>query len=367
MNVQTRAQPAAEAASRLAIADGDIHPARKSNKELFPWLARRWQEELATIGQRFRQPYQQGPAYPKSQPNASRRDAVPPDGNKQGSDLAFMQAQHLDPNGVALGILNPLGAGQGLANPDFCAAMCAAANEWQVEYWTSRDSRLKGSILVPYEDAAASAAEIRKWAGNPNFVQVLMLSRTGEPMGNRRYWPIYEAASEAGLPVGVHAFGYGGHPITSTGYPSYYIEEMTGHSQCCQAGLTSLVIEGVFARYPALKLVMIEAGFAWAPSLAWRLDKTWRTLKAETPHLTRAPSEYIRDHVWWTTQPMEEPEPREHLLDTIGWMGWDKLIFATDYPHWDFDDPSTALPLRISKEQREAFFLGNAKQVYGIK
>lgn len=366
MNVQTRPAAPPPAASKPAIADGDIHPARKTTAEFFPWLARRWQDELATIGQRFRQPYQQGPAYPKSQPNASRRDAVPPGGTKQGSDLAFMQAQHLDPNGVALGILNPLGAGQGLQNPDFCAAMCAAANEWQIEYWTGKDARLKGSILVSYEDGPAAAAEIRKWAGNPNFVQVLMLSRTGEPMGNRRYWPIYEAATEAGLPVGVHAFGYGGQPITSTGYPSYYIEEMTGHAQCCQAGLVSLVIEGVFARFPTLRLVMIEAGFAWAPSLAWRLDKTWRRLKLETPHLTRAPSEYIRDHVWWTTQPMEEPEPREHLLDTIGWIGWDRLIFATDYPHWDFDDPATALPLRLSKEQREAFFIGNAREVYGV-
>ncbi|ODU62003.1 MAG: hydrolase [Acetobacteraceae bacterium SCN 69-10] len=368
MNVQIRDIQAADpaAGSRMAIADGDIHPARKSDRELFPWLAKRWQDELAGIGQRYRQPYQSGPAYPKSQPNAARRDAVPPGGGKPGCDLPFMQRQHLDPNNVALGILNPLGAGQGLQNPDFCAAMCAAVNEWQIAHWTSQDSRLKGSIVVSYEDAPAAVAEIRKWAGNPNFVQVMMLSRTGEPMGNRRYWPIYEAAAEAGLPLGVHAFGYGGHPITSGGYPTYYIEEMTGHAQCCQSGLTSLVIEGVFARTPALKLVMIEAGFAWAPSLAWRLDKTWKTLKQETPHLTRAPSEYIRDHVWWTTQPMEEPEPREHLLDTIGWIGWDRLIFATDYPHWDFDDPATALPLRISKEQRQGFFLDNAKRVYGV-
>ncbi len=101
--------------------------------------------------------------------------------------------------------------------------------------------------------------------------------------------------------------------------------------------------------------------------MAWRLDKIYRRLHAETPQLTRLPSEYIRDHVWWTTQPMEEPEPREHLLDTIGWIGWDRLLFATDYPHWDFDDPGTCLPLKITEAQRRQFFMGNARQVFGLE
>jgi predicted TIM-barrel fold metal-dependent hydrolase len=368
MNVQVKQQTgvATGAASRIAIADGDIHPAVKSDKELHPFLARRWIDHLATFGGFGRKGWQSGPAYPKSQPNASRRDAYPPEGGRQGSSLSFMQAQHLDPNNVQLGILNPLGSGQGVQNPDLSNAICSATNDWQLAKWTSQDSRLKGSVVVNYEDAPAAAAEIRKRAGEKDFVQVLLLTRTAEPLGSRRYWPIYEAAAEAGLPIGVHAFGYGGSPITSGGWPSYYIEEMNGHAQTCQAVLTSFVVEGVFARWPTLKLVLIEAGFAWAPSLAWRLDKSWRRLRAETPHLERLPSEYIRDHVWWTTQPMEEPEPRSHLLDTIGWIGWDRLLFATDYPHWDFDDPATCLPLKITEDQRRHFFMDNARSVYRL-
>ena len=142
------------------------------------------------------------------------------------------------------------------------------------------------------------------------------------------------------------------------------MEDMIGHAQSCQAMLTSMVTEGIFERFPSLRIVLIEAGFAWLPSLAWRLDKVWKTLKQETSHLRRLPSEYIRDQVWLTTQPMEEPEPREHLLDTIGWIGWNRLLFATDYPHWDYDDPAHALPLRITAEQRQAFFMGNAAALY---
>ncbi len=368
MNVQVKEQPVATAArtSRLTIADGDIHPAVRSDTELHPWLAQRWIDHLATFDGPGRKGFQSGPSYPKSQPNASRRDAYPPEGGRQGSSLSFMQAQHLDPNNVELGILNPLGSGQGAQNQDLSNALCSAVNDWQLAKWTSQDRRLKASVVVNYEDGTAAAAEIRKRASERDFVQVLLLSRTAEPLGSRRYWPIYEAAAEAGLPIGVHAFGYGGNPITGSGWPSYYIEEMTAHAQTCQTVLTSFVVEGVFARFPTLKLVLIEAGFGWAPALAWRLDRAWRRLRAETPHLTRLPSEYIRDHVWWTTQPMEEPETRAHLLDTIGWIGWDRLLFATDYPHWDFDDPATCLPLQITEAQRRQFFMENAQSLYRL-
>jgi uncharacterized protein len=367
MNVQLKSQRTAPAKRRLGIADCDIHPVpRRGEKDLHPWLAGQWRERLHLFGARRRLGMAAGPAYPKGQPNASRRDAYPPEGGRQGSSLSFMQKQHLDANGVVLGILNPLFSGEGFTDPELSAAMCHAVNEWQRAEWTGKDGRLKASVVVPYENAPAAAAEIRHWAGHQDFVQVLLLSRTAEPLGNRRYWPIYEAAAEARLPVSMHAFGYGGAPITSTGWPSYYVEEMTGHAQSCQAGLCSMLIEGIFERFPELRVIMVEAGFAWAPALAWRLDKAWKTLRAETPHLKQLPSEYMRRHVWWTTQPMEEPEPREHLLDTIGWMGWDRLLFATDYPHWDFDDPAHALPLRVSEEERDAFFLGNARAVYGV-
>src|SRR6202035_4925027 len=100
----------------------------------------------------------------------------------------------------------------------------------------------------------------------------------------------YQAAEEAGLPIGVHAVGFGGNPITASGWPSYYIEEMVGHSQCQQTALASIVLEGVFERHPSLKMIMIEAGFGWAPSLSWRLHKSWQRRGGAGAPLTRPPS-----------------------------------------------------------------------------
>jgi uncharacterized protein len=353
--------------TRFPVADCDLHPVPKTLQHLYPYLEKRWQEYLENFGVRRRQGPYQGPVYPKGQPDAARRDAWPPEGGRPGSSLAFMREQHLDANNVELGVLTVINPhGGNYQNPEQSLAMCRAVNDWQVAEWIKKDHRLKGSILVAYEHGPAAVPEIERLAGDPNFVQVFLLSRTAQPLGNRCYWPIYEAAERANLPVGIHAFGNSGYPITSSGWPSYYVEEMSGHAQSCQSQVTSMVLEGVFARFPKLRVVFIESGFGWLPSLAWRLDKHWKTLKIENPALKRLPSEYIRDHIWVTTQPMEEPERPRHLLDLIDWIGWDKVLYASDYPHWDFDDPARVLPGGATDEQRRALFLGNALELYGL-
>ena len=317
--------PAIRAQTRLAD-----HRRRRASgaalelSDLKPYLPAHWWEHLQTYGTRRTHGMSFEP-YPKSAPRACRRDAWPEDGGAARLDLDLIRAQYLDAYGIEFGILGPLGVtGQGEVNLDFCAALASAVNDWQRDTFARPEPRLQGSaIVVPYEDGAASAAEIERCAADPAFAQVFMLTRTSEPLGNRRYWPIYEAAERHELPVGLHVFGASGHPYTGAGWPSYYIEEGAGHSTSCQTAVTSLVIEGVFERFPNLKVVMVEGGFAWLPALAWRLDKLFERMRGEVPHLKRKPSEYIREHIWVTTQPMEEPEDRRHAarhdgMDRLG-------------------------------------------------
>ena len=56
----------------------------------------------------------------------------------------------------------------------------------------------------------------------------------------------------------------------------------------------------------------------------------------------------------------------DSLRKLIDWIGWDRLLFATDYPHWDSDDPRYAFKCRMSDEEKRAIFAGNAKAVYGL-
>ena len=126
-----------------------------------------------------------------------------------------------------------------------------------------------------------------------------------------------------------------------------------------------MVTSGIFERFPTLKIVLIEGGFAWLPPLMWRLDTTWKQLKEEAPTLTRLPSEIIRQHFWVTTQPMEEPPQRRYFLQLLEQMDMnDRLMFATDYPHWDFDSPDQCFPVELPTPLKRDILAENARKLY---
>jgi predicted TIM-barrel fold metal-dependent hydrolase len=296
-----------------------------------------------------------------------RVDAFPEEG-PPGSDLELMRRQHLDANGVEVGMLMQLSkGGMEERNLEFAAALSHAINEWQLETFCKPEPRLRAGIVVPQEDAAFSVTEIDARAGDPHFSQIIVSPRSSDPLGHRRYWPIFEAAQRANKPIALHVQGFsGGHASTGSGWPTYYMEEHYAASTGMQNTLTSLVFEGVFEKFPKLKIALIEGGFAWAPALCWRMDKHWERLRAETPHVKRPPSEYVREHVWFTTQPIEEPETPEHLAEVIEWIGWDRMLFSTDYPHWDFDAPHETFKFKLTEEQKAKVFRDNARALYGL-
>lgn len=347
------------------LVDCDIHNYPASEAVLRPYLSERWRRHLERFGGRNRHGLAQGYPYPKSAPQAARVDAWPPAG-PPGSSLAFMREQLLDPLGVSVGILNCLHAGANQLDAELGAALCQAVNEWQVAEWLEPEPRLRASIVMPFDAGDLAAAEIDRAGGKAGFVQALMLVRTLEPMGRRRYWPIYEACERHGLPLGMHFGGYGGHPISSSGWPSFYLEDHTAMAMAFQTQLVSLVFEGVFERFPGLRVVCIEGGVAWLPPLVWRMDRLFEQMREEVPELRRRPSEYVREQVWLTTQPVEEPDRPEQLIQVFERIGQDRLLFATDYPHWDYDDPARAFPAPLPDALRRRVYGGNARELYGL-
>ncbi|MGN6562638.1 MAG: amidohydrolase family protein [Thermomicrobiales bacterium] len=346
--------------TKPAIIDCDIHNELDSEQDLYPFLPQRWLQHIKTFGRRG----YSGANYPRFLNR--RNDAWPPSGRQAGADCDFMIHQLLDEWNIVYGVLNPLtGVGSQL-NPEFDAALATAVNDWQVAEWLEKDARLRASIIVPFEHADLAVAEIKRRASDKRFVQVQFSGRPREPMGRRKYWPIYEACAENDLAVMSHAFGSGGQPITGCGWPSFYIEDHVGPAQAMQANLISLVVEGVFERFPTLRVVSAENGFGWAASLMWRLDNTYRLLRAEVPHLKRLPSEYLREHVWYCTQPIEEPHKPVYFKQVLEQIGADRLIFASDYAHWDWDAPDTAFPIRLPDDTRRQIFYDNARRLYRL-
>lgn len=361
-------QPDISLQSVAGYVDCDIHPYFKNPAELDDFLAPQWREHRRAIGNRGRQALGYAPQYPRLSPQTGMRmDAWPPGGGVPGSDLGFMREQLMDAFGMAHGMMMPLlGRGGDERNLEFGAAMCTAVNEWQLAHWCVPEPRLKASVQINVEHEAAAIAEIESRAGDRRFSQVQIQQRGLEPLGRLRYRKILQACAANGLPVAMHLGGTSGHASTAGGWPSYYHEEHHAYVQSMEAIVASLVVEGVFEQAPNLKVVLVEGGFAWIPALTWRLDKHYKRLHAEVPHLKRLPSEYIRDHIWVTTQPVEEPERAGDMLSTLEWIGWDRVMFSTDYPHWDQDDPRYAFKVAIPEKEKRMLFRDNALTFYGL-
>ena len=345
---------------KQAIVDCDVHNELDSDKDLYPYLSQHWLEHVKTYGMRG----PSGATYPRFLNR--RNDAFPPNGRDAGSDADFTRMQLLDEWNVVYAILNPPQKAAPQLNPELGAAVATALNDWQVAEWLDKDSRFRASLVTNYEHADLAVAEIARRADDPRFVQVNFTGRPSEPMGRRKYWPIYAACEEHSLAVMTHAFGSGGHPITGAGWPSYYLEDHVGPAQSMEANLISLVFEGVFERFPGLRVISAENGFGWVPSLLWRMDHAFELMHGEVPHLKRRPSEYVRDHVWFCTQPIEEPERPDDLQWLIEQIGEDRLVFASDYAHWDWDAPDTAIPMRLPDAMKRKIYYENGRALYRL-
>lgn len=322
--------------------DCDLHPAVPGMAALMPYLDDYWRE-MVSIRALDRLNLSLT-SYPQNSPLSCRPDWKPIDGSKPGSSLSALQQHVLDPLGTQIGILNCLYGAQVMHSEDMAAVFCRATNDWLRDEWLNRDPRLRASIVIPAHNTELALEEISRRANDPRFIQVLMLVMGETTLGRRQLWPIYKEAERLGLPIGVHAGSAYRYAPTAVGWPSYHVEDYVAQSSAFENQLQSLISEGAFAKFPALKIVCIESGLTWLSGFAWRADKTWKGVRAEVPWVTKLPSEIIRNHVRFTTQPIDAPDEAESLLRLIDHIESDELfLFSTDYPHWQFD-ADEALP-----------------------
>jgi predicted TIM-barrel fold metal-dependent hydrolase len=348
------------------VIDCDVHPQIGEVEDFLAFVEpaqRDWFRSQAFLGL---------PGYPWAHPSSWFRQDVERDGVPPGASVDAVRRDLLDPSGTEAAVLNADDAItlSLMPSPYRALALARAHNDWLRERWLESEPRLRASIVCPAQDPQAAAGEIRRAAADERFVQVLLPGGSERPYGEPRYLPILEAAVECGLPVAVHSGGEGmgiAAPPGGAGPVTFYLEWHTLGSACStMAHLVSLLCHGTFERLPELRVVLLEGGLAWLPGILWRLDTNWRALRAETPWLERKPSEVVRRHVRFTTQPLEHTDGKDELLwemlEAVG--GPNLLLFASDYPHWDFDDAGFMLR-RLPAAWRERVLYENATALYG--
>ena len=322
--------------------DCDVHVSVPSVKALLPYLDSYWRQQFVTRG--IDRISWNMTSDPPNAPIMIRPDRRPATG-RPGSDFSILKDRHLDLFGPSAAIANCIYGGVALHSEDMAAVVCTAVNDWIAAEWLDRDPRLRASIVVPLNNPDLAAEEIERRAGDPRFVQVLMLAMGEQPLGKRAHWPIYAAANRHGLPIGVHAGSLYHHPALAGGYGSYFLEDYVAQAFGFENCVLSLVSEGVFAKFPELKFVFMESGVTWLPAALWRFDKTWRGVRAEIPWVKTPPSAIVRDHIRLTLQPFDAPDGAGRLERFCEQMKSDEMVlFSTDFPHWHFDGEE-ALPI----------------------
>jgi hypothetical protein len=249
---------------------------------------------------------------------------------------------------------------------DVEVAVSRAYARWLTERVLAEDSRMLTMIYLPFNDVEASLKMIAEFADAPGVVGFMVTSVRHQPVHHKSFMPVYRAIEETGKPLAFHA----GQTWTERSFQQlnrFLSVHALGFPYYNMIHLTNWIVNGLPERFPALKVVWIEAGLAWLPFISQRLDNEYLMRSSEAPLLKRRPSEYIRE-MYFSSQPMEYPEKLEWLESTFDQINAKtQLLFASDWPHWDFDLPATIYDLPFLDDQSRRNILGeNALRLFDL-
>jgi predicted TIM-barrel fold metal-dependent hydrolase len=245
------------------------------------------------------------------------------------------------------------------------AELATAYNRWIVEHVLPHEPRMKAMLYLPFNTPEAAEATVKRFLGAPGVVGFLVTSTRYQPVHANEYMRLYRMLEEAEMPIGFHA-----HHNWNNEYTRHLNRFLSMHAISFVLSnlvhLTNWVINGLPVRFPRLKVLWIESGLAWLPFLMQRLDHEYLMRVSEAPLLKRLPSEYIAE-MFYTMQPMETTNLKllEGTLEAI--RAETQLLYASDWPHWDFDVPAKVFDLPFLDERAKRNILGlNAARVFNL-
>jgi predicted TIM-barrel fold metal-dependent hydrolase len=253
----------------------------------------------------------------------------------------------------------------GLIKYELEAPLAHAWSRWVTERVLAEEPRLISLLPLPLSNPDAALRLVEQFGDKQGVVGFMISSVRYEPLHGKQFAKVFRAIEERGLTLGFHAlYNIDEQPIKMLNrfitvhtitFPLYH---------AIQAA--NWVVNGMPERYPNLKILFIEGGLAWIPSLMQRLDHEYRMRVSEAPLLQRQPSEYLREF-FYTSQPLEAADMRFLELTFEMINAETQLLYASDWPHWDWDPPRRIWDLPFLDEQAKRNILGlNAQRLYGL-
>jgi predicted TIM-barrel fold metal-dependent hydrolase len=278
-------------------------------------------------------------------------------------------AESLKVEGVDLAVLYGPGYDMWLdgIDPDLQAGMARAYNRWAEEMRETSGGHILAAGPVPLNDITRAVEEVRYayehlgtrcfWARPNPFNQ-----RT---LGDRYYDPLWEVLQDLDVSFATHEFmGLAGTSAGCERFSSFVEWHSCVHQMEAQMAMLAMIVNGVYERFPRLRVAYMEAGSAWLPSWLHRIEEHLELAGwLEAPDCTKDPIEYFKQNCWVTTECDEELV--YHVIDE---MGDDRILFETDYPHPDSKFPNAVTTFlgqkRLSDESKRKILWDNAIDFY---
>lgn len=244
--------------------------------------------------------------------------------------------------------------------------LATAYNRWLVERVLPEDPRVKAMMYLPFNNPVEAEATVKRFLGKPGVAGFLVTSSRHKPVHANEYMRLYAMLEESGQVLGFHT-----HLNWQDEYTSQLNRFISMHAisfvLCNLVHLTNWVINGLPERFPKLKVMWIESGLAWLPFIMQRLDHEYMMRTSEAPLLKKLPSEYIKD-MFYTSQPLERTNETLLAASMDAMNAETQMLFASDWPHWDFDLPATIWDLPFLDEKAKRNILGyNAARIFNLE
>ena len=283
-----------------------------------------------------------------------------------------VQLEAMDVEGLDIAVLFPTRGLHTLAepfmDPPFAAAIARAYNDWMYDFCAPAPDRLLGAAMVSPFDVEDAVTEVERAVKELGFRAVFMRSNqmTDKPWHDPYYDPLWSVLEEYDVAIGFHeSSSSGARQVGQHFEPNFMLRRVFAQPVEQMMALASFCGGGVLERHPKLRAAFLEANCAWAPWLLWRLDEAYeREADVFVSELKMAPTEYFKRQCWISVEPDEEPA--KYAID---WVGSDKMVFSTDYPHGDSKYPdavSSFLELGISDEDKRKILWDNCASLYNL-
>jgi len=241
-----------------------------------------------------------------------------------------------------------------------------AYNRWLCEQILPHEPRIRSMLYLPFNDPDACAKMIEDFGHYKGVSGFMITAGHQQAVHNNAFMKTYAMLEERGLPLAFHGIYNWGDTAFHT-MNRFIAVHALGFVFYNMVHCINWIVNGLPERFPKLKVIWMESGLAWIPFVMQRMDNEYAMRSNEAPALKMKPSDYMRQ-MYYSSQPMEAGNLRalEVTFEMIN--AKTQLLYSSDYPHWDFDLPSTIIDLPFLDEQGKKNVLGEtARKVFNIE